>query len=116
MLTVKIPSVKSVRPFLTNDYAIETRSDGFDEIDSNLYRRTTTWYCCRIASNTLDTPKDKVVLSSPSPPDLSSFRRWHGFWQDAPKPGAPFYTVKAFIPAIDSFGFETDLRAYTQVR
>ncbi|CAN0213924.1 unnamed protein product, partial [Hapterophycus canaliculatus] len=35
---------------------------------------------------------------------------------DAPKPGAPFYTVKAFIPAIDSFGFETDLRAYTQVR
>lgn len=36
--------------------------------------------------------------------------------QDAPKPGAPFYTVKAFVPAIDSFGFETDLRAYTQVR
>lgn len=35
--------------------------------------------------------------------------------QDAPKPGAPFYTVKAFVPAIDSFGFETDLRAYTQV-
>ncbi|CAN0599596.1 unnamed protein product, partial [Laminaria digitata] len=34
--------------------------------------------------------------------------------QDAPKPGAPFYTVKAFVPAIDSFGFETDLRAYTQ--
>ncbi|CAM9399052.1 unnamed protein product [Ectocarpus sp. 4 AP-2014] len=34
--------------------------------------------------------------------------------QDAPKPGAPFYTVKAFIPSIDSFGFETDLRAYTQ--
>ena len=35
--------------------------------------------------------------------------------QDAPKPGAPFYTMKAFIPAIDSFGFETDLRSYTQV-
>eukprot|EP00640_Fibrocapsa_japonica_P000517 CAMPEP_0113940842 /NCGR_PEP_ID=MMETSP1339-20121228/6886_1 /TAXON_ID=94617 /ORGANISM="Fibrocapsa japonica" /LENGTH=1009 /DNA_ID=CAMNT_0000944805 /DNA_START=44 /DNA_END=3073 /DNA_ORIENTATION=- /assembly_acc=CAM_ASM_000762 len=34
--------------------------------------------------------------------------------QDAPKPGAPFYTVKAFLPAIESFGFETDLRAYTQ--
>jgi U5 small nuclear ribonucleoprotein component len=34
--------------------------------------------------------------------------------QDAPKPGAPFYTVKAYIPVIDSFGFETDLRAYTQ--
>uniref|UniRef100_A0A7S3NFY3 Tr-type G domain-containing protein n=1 Tax=Aureoumbra lagunensis TaxID=44058 RepID=A0A7S3NFY3_9STRA len=32
---------------------------------------------------------------------------------DSPKPGAPFYTVHAFLPAIDSFGFETDLRAYT---
>ena len=34
--------------------------------------------------------------------------------QDAPKPGAPFYTVRAYIPVMDSFGFETDLRSYTQ--
>eukprot|EP00611_Tribonema_gayanum_P025099 TRINITY_DN5655_c0_g1_i1.p1 TRINITY_DN5655_c0_g1~~TRINITY_DN5655_c0_g1_i1.p1 ORF type:complete len:740 (+),score=311.79 TRINITY_DN5655_c0_g1_i1:425-2644(+) len=34
--------------------------------------------------------------------------------QDSPKPGAPFYTVRAYIPVIDSFGFETDLRSYTQ--
>ncbi|CAM9466000.1 unnamed protein product [Chrysoparadoxa australica] len=34
--------------------------------------------------------------------------------QDAPKAGAPFYTIKAFLPVIDSFGFETDLRSYTQ--
>lgn len=34
--------------------------------------------------------------------------------QDAPKPGSPLYTVKAFIPVIDSFGFETDLRSHTQ--
>ena len=34
--------------------------------------------------------------------------------QDTPKPGAPFYTIKAYLPAIDSFGFETDLRAFTQ--
>jgi U5 small nuclear ribonucleoprotein component len=27
---------------------------------------------------------------------------------------APFYTVKAYLPAMDSFGFETDLRAFTQ--
>jgi len=40
-------------------------------------------------------------------------RRGH-IVQDAPKPGAPFYTVKAYLPAIDSFGFETDLRAFTQ--
>lgn len=40
-------------------------------------------------------------------------RRGH-IVQDAPKPGAPFYTVRAYIPVMDSFGFETDLRSYTQ--
>lgn len=40
-------------------------------------------------------------------------RRGH-VTQDAPVPGSPLYTVKAFIPAIDSFGFETDLRTHTQ--
>ena len=29
-------------------------------------------------------------------------------------PGSPLYTIKAFLPAIDSFGFETDLRTHTQ--
>jgi U5 small nuclear ribonucleoprotein component len=32
----------------------------------------------------------------------------------APKPGTPVYTVQAYIPLIDSFGFETDLRTHTQ--
>ena len=40
-------------------------------------------------------------------------RRGH-VTQDAPLPGMPLYLVKAFIPAIDSFGFETDLRTHTQ--
>ncbi|KAF2355074.1 Elongation factor EFG domain V-like [Trinorchestia longiramus] len=40
-------------------------------------------------------------------------RRGH-VTQDAPVAGSPLYTVKAFIPAIDSFGFETDLRMHTQ--
>ena len=34
--------------------------------------------------------------------------------QDAPIPGSPLYAIKAFLPAIDSFGFETDLRTHTQ--
>lgn len=34
--------------------------------------------------------------------------------QDAPEPGSPLYIIKAFIPAIDSFGFESDLRTHTQ--
>ena len=33
---------------------------------------------------------------------------------DAPKPGTPLYVVKGFVPVMDSFGFETDLRVYTQ--
>ncbi|XP_059478720.1 116 kDa U5 small nuclear ribonucleoprotein component [Neocloeon triangulifer] len=39
-------------------------------------------------------------------------RRGH-VTQDAPVPGSPLYMIKAFIPAIDSFGFETDLRTHT---
>lgn len=39
-------------------------------------------------------------------------RRGH-IVQDAPKPGAPFYTVRAYLPVMDSFGFETDIRCYT---
>jgi 116 kDa U5 small nuclear ribonucleoprotein component len=34
--------------------------------------------------------------------------------QDIPKPGSPLYTVKAYIPVMDSLGFETDLRTHTQ--
>jgi 116 kDa U5 small nuclear ribonucleoprotein component len=32
----------------------------------------------------------------------------------APKPGTPLYTVNAYVPVMDSFGFETDLRTHTQ--
>jgi len=42
-----------------------------------------------------------------------SKRRGHVL-SDAPKPGTPVYTVKALLPAIESFGFETDLRYHTQ--
>ncbi|KAL5285301.1 EFTUD2 family protein [Megaselia abdita] len=40
-------------------------------------------------------------------------RRGH-VTQDAPVSGSPLYIIKAFLPAIDSFGFETDLRTHTQ--
>lgn len=40
-------------------------------------------------------------------------RRGHVTY-DAPIPGSPLYSIKAYIPAIDSFGFETDLRSHTQ--
>lgn len=33
--------------------------------------------------------------------------------RDLPIPGSPFYTVHVYIPAIESFGFETDLRMHT---
>ena len=40
-------------------------------------------------------------------------RRGH-VTKEGPKPGSPLYVVQAFLPAIDSFGFETDLRTHTQ--
>jgi U5 small nuclear ribonucleoprotein component len=40
-------------------------------------------------------------------------RRGH-VTQDVPKPGSPLYQVKAYIPVIDSAGFETDVRTSTQ--
>lgn len=40
-------------------------------------------------------------------------RRGH-IVDDRPIPGSPLYSLNAFIPVMDSFGFETDLRTYTQ--
>ena len=40
-------------------------------------------------------------------------RRGH-IAHDSPIPGSPLYSVRGFIPVIESFGFETDLRVYTQ--
>ena len=42
-----------------------------------------------------------------------SRRRGHVV-SDKPLPGTPIYTVRALLPAIESFGFETDLRVHTQ--
>lgn len=40
-------------------------------------------------------------------------RRGH-VTKDIPKPGSPLYTVHAYIPVVDSNGFEVDLRTHTQ--
>jgi U5 small nuclear ribonucleoprotein component len=40
-------------------------------------------------------------------------RRGHVI-SDKPLPGTPIYVVRALLPAIESFGFETDLRVHTQ--
>ncbi|KAI8924407.1 P-loop containing nucleoside triphosphate hydrolase protein [Entophlyctis helioformis] len=40
-------------------------------------------------------------------------RRGH-VTQDIPKAGSPMYTIKAYLPVMDSAGFETDLRTHTQ--
>lgn len=41
-------------------------------------------------------------------------RRGH-VTEDVLRPGTPIYLVKALLPVIESFGFETDLRYHTQV-
>jgi len=45
--------------------------------------------------------------------NVLSKRRGHVI-SDVAKPGTPVYIVKALLPAIESFGFETDLRAHTR--
>jgi U5 small nuclear ribonucleoprotein component len=44
--------------------------------------------------------------------NVLSKRRGH-ITSDSPKPGTPIFIVKAFLPVIESFGFETDLRYHT---
>ncbi|CRG99590.1 U5 small nuclear ribonuclear protein, putative [Plasmodium relictum] len=44
--------------------------------------------------------------------NVLSRRRGH-ILKDFPKVGTPLYMVHAYIPAIESFGFETDLRTHT---
>jgi U5 small nuclear ribonucleoprotein component len=44
--------------------------------------------------------------------NILSRRRGHVI-KDGPKPGTPLQTLLAFLPIIDSFGFETDLRLHT---
>lgn len=34
--------------------------------------------------------------------------------EEVPKPGTPFFILKGYVPVIDSYGFETDLRTHTQ--
>lgn len=57
----------------------------------------------------IQTPPDAVTAIY----NVLSRRRGH-VTQNTPKPGTPLYMVKAFIPVVESFGFETDLRAHTQ--
>jgi len=45
--------------------------------------------------------------------NVLSRRRGHVV-EEKKKEGTPLYSVRAFIPLIDSFGFETDLRAHSQ--
>jgi U5 small nuclear ribonucleoprotein component len=42
------------------------------------------------------------------------YRRRGHIVQDRPISGSTFYSVKGFLPVLDSFGFETDLRTFTQ--
>jgi len=51
------------------------------------------------------------IVDSISP--LLSKRRGH-IVGDRPIAGSPLHSIKAFLPVMDSFGFETDIRTFTQ--
>jgi hypothetical protein len=42
--------------------------------------------------------------------EILARRRGH-VTKDIPKPGSPLFTVQAYIPVVDSNGFEVDLRS-----
>eukprot|EP00747_Dinoflagellata_sp_TGD_P160216 gnl/TRDRNA2_/TRDRNA2_177955_c0_seq5.p1 gnl/TRDRNA2_/TRDRNA2_177955_c0~~gnl/TRDRNA2_/TRDRNA2_177955_c0_seq5.p1 ORF type:complete len:338 (-),score=-8.10 gnl/TRDRNA2_/TRDRNA2_177955_c0_seq5:937-1950(-) len=56
----------------------------------------------------ITTPADGITAIY----NILSKRRGH-VTSDFPKPGTPIFIVKAFIPVIESFGFETDVRYHT---
>lgn len=62
------------------------------------------WYHLQIQC-----PGDIVKAIQP----VLSKRRGH-IKAEKPIPGSPLYCVTAYLPVIDSFGFETDLRTFTQ--
>lgn len=71
-----------------------------------------------MATPRLMEPYNYVEIQSPADCVAAIFtvlarRRGH-VTQDVPKPGSPLCTVKAYLPVMDSFGFETDLRMHTQ--
>ncbi|KAL7575919.1 hypothetical protein ACA910_000718 [Epithemia clementina (nom. ined.)] len=53
----------------------------------------------------------KSIVESVQP--VLARRRGH-IVQDRPIPGTTLYSVRGFLPVLDSFGFETDLRTFTQ--
>lgn len=57
----------------------------------------------------IETPADCIAAIY----NVLAKRRGH-VTADVPKPGTPVFIVKAFLPVIESFGFETDLRYHTQ--
>jgi U5 small nuclear ribonucleoprotein component len=71
-----------------------------------------------LASPRMMEPVYKVEILAPADAVTAVYavlarRRGH-VTSDNPKPGTPFYVVNGFLPVIDSFGFETDLRVHTQ--
>ncbi|GAA5913590.1 116 kDa U5 small nuclear ribonucleoprotein component [Sporobolomyces salmoneus] len=57
----------------------------------------------------IQTPQDCIPMIY----EILARRRGH-VTKDIPKPGSPLYTVQAYIPVVDSNGFEVDLRTHTQ--
>ena len=89
---------------------VQAPADCVSAVYTVLARRRCVCVCVCVSER--EKESDERVMCSLSL-SLSLSLRGH-VTQDAPIPGSPLYTIKAFIPAIDSFGFETDLRTHTQ--
>ena len=67
---------------------------------------------CRTHRAQLVVERRDAVVHAVHRPELGR-RRGH-VTSEGPRPGTPLHLITAYVPVIDSFGFETDLRSHTQ--
>eukprot|EP00731_Ephydatia_muelleri_P008580 Em0004g918a len=103
------------------DYKLSIRNVKFKILDAvaagePIHRGEELFMICPLqATPRLMEPYYFVEVQSPADCVSAVLARRRGHvTQDAPVPGSPLYIIKAFIPAIDSFGFETDMRTHIQ--
>lgn len=66
----------------------------------------------RLMEPTMEVEVLAPVDVAPAVHKVLSRRRGHVV-AEAPKPGTPFFVLRGFVPVMDSFGLETDLRTHT---
>jgi len=80
--------------------------------------RRMTYAACLLAGPTLQEPVYLVEIQCPENAIGGIYgvlnRRRGQVFSEEQRPGTPMFTVKAYLPVVESFGFTADLRSHTQ--